>query len=176
MKNLDPQIDTTKTKEVALYIVKPSFTEPEYSIRIVSKRNEFFIEARIYNKNLWESMLKNNSGVGSMPESNFYLSPISNSFKNKLIMAFSEVIKKNQEILNSIKPKKLSKGYTEGPTVFDGTSYEYRINDNGTILNTTIKKELEGRDFDFLIVSTCKQMVSDLINNCFSESKYRTIE
>ena len=46
-KRLNPKIDTLQEKEVLLFIAKPSFVEPEYSVRVIDKANQSFLEVRL---------------------------------------------------------------------------------------------------------------------------------
>jgi len=56
MKSLQPQIDSLQGKQVLLYIAKPSFVDPEHSIRLIDSHNQFFLEARILELNLWDEL------------------------------------------------------------------------------------------------------------------------
>ena len=57
-KCLNPKIDTLHEKEVLLFIAKPSFVNPEYSIRVLDKANQTFLEVRSIEKNLWNEIFR----------------------------------------------------------------------------------------------------------------------
>lgn len=181
-KRLFPQIDTVLTKEVVLFCEMPAFDNPEQSLRIVEIGNQSFIEVRILKKNLWIelNMIKPNDSLSV--ETSYYRAPISNSFKNKMLATYSKVIVLHED---TIKPKKIirkSFGYykgkligedvVEGSDVFDGTSYEFRINDSGAKSSTIIRCPLGTDDFRYQVSMANFQIINDLKSNNFNESKY----
>ena len=160
---LNPQIDTLKEKEVALFVSRPSSSEPEYSIRIIDKGNQSFIEARILGKNLWQSQFKQNRQTDTLPvNAYFYSASVSSSFRNKMIQVFSKIIVLNQ---NREKPN--------APRIFDGTCYEFRINNNGEIVSTLIDSELKYTDLEYQVAMTNFRIVEALKKQSFHESVYQ---
>ena len=172
-KRLYPKVDTATTKEVALFISKPSFVEPEYSIRIIDTGNQSFIEARILEKNLWHEQFNRNKQADSMSvRTHFYSAPVSNLFRNKIIKAFSKIIIANE---NKVKANELpnTSGIYKGPRIFDGTCYDFKINDNGKLIATTIDDELKYNDFEYRVVMTNLRIVDVLKRHFFNDSVYQ---
>jgi len=172
-KRLYPKVDTATTKEVALFISKPSFVEPEYSIRIIDIGNQSFIEARILDKNLWHEQFKQNKQTDSLSvESYCYSAPVSTTFRNKVVVAFSKIIVLNQ---NKIKANELpnASGIYKGRQIFDGTCYEFKINDNGKILSTTLADELKYNDFEYQVAMTNLRIIDALKRHFFNDSVYK---
>jgi len=162
-KRLYPKVDTATTKEVALFISKPPFVEPEYSIRIIDIGNQSFIEARILEKNLWHEQFKQNKQTDSLSvESYCYSAPVSEIFRNKMIKAFSKIILANEN------RKKIS-----GPRFFDGTCYDFTIIDNGKIISTKIDYELKYNDFEYQVATTNLRIVDALKRHFFNDSVYK---
>ena len=77
-KKLDPEVDSTTTKVVAVYVMKPSFKSPESSIRVIDINNKSFIEARFFNSNLWEAMISQSPDKFSSISTNYFYASISN--------------------------------------------------------------------------------------------------
>lgn len=170
-KRLDPETDTTTTKVVALNIMRPSFTLPESSIRIVDICNLSFIEVRIMEKNFWEELISNNSGKAFSKVTSFFSKPISDAFRNKIVMSFSKIIETNQAPSDSsILQKKV--GSDVRIRLYDGIVYEFRAIKNGNSISTLIKRELKPNDFDYKIMEICSQITNDLKNGYFNESNY----
>lgn len=181
-KRLFPQIDTTSTKEIVLFYEMPSFDNPEQSLRIVEIGNQSFIEARILERNLWIELNRIKPNDSLSVETCYFAASISNSFKNKMLATYSKVIVFHK---NTIRPKKIirksfryhngkviGEDEVEGPDIFDGTSYEFRINDSGIMSNTKIRCPLGSNDFRYIVSMTNLQIINDLKNNSFNESKY----
>ena len=181
-QRLFPKIDTTTTKEVALFCATPSFDSAEQSIRIVEIGNQSFIEARVLENNLWGELQKIKANDSLSIKTYLFSAPVSISFRNKMLVAFSKVIVLHK---STLKPKKIirkSFGYqngkligedeVEGPDIFDGTSYLFRINEIGSISNTKISCPLGSDDFRNLVSMANMQIIDDLKNKSFVESKY----
>jgi len=181
-KRLYPRIDTIITKEIVLFCAEPSFKTPEQSIRIIETGNQFFIEARILEKNLLDELHRINPNESLSIDTHFISSPVSETFKNRMLDAFSKLIVYQR---STIKPKKITKTTIEyrngkkitieekeGPDFFDGTSYFFRTNENGVSTETKISCPLDANDFRNLVSTTNLQIIKDLMNNSFNESKY----
>jgi len=181
-KHLFPKIDTTTTKEIVLFCATPLFDSAEQSIRIVEIGNQSIIEVRVLEKNLWGELHKIKASDSLSIKTYLFSAPVSESFRNKMLVAFSKVIVLHN---STIKPKKIirkSFGHqngkligedeVEGPDIFDGTSYLFRINEIGSISNTTISCPLGSDDFRYLVSMANMQMINDLKNDLFNESKY----
>lgn len=170
-KRLCPVIDTTTTKEIVLFISTPASVKPEHSIRIVEIGNQSFIEARILERNLWDELsilTKENDSLSI--KTSLFITPVSNSFRNKMVMTFSKVIVLDE---NTIKPKDFQEvDGTRHIQIFDGTTYEFIIKDNGVLSHAKIRYELDSTDFRYQVSNTNLQIINDLKNNSFNESKY----
>lgn len=181
-KRLFPKIDTATTKEIVLFCERPSFDNPEQSLRIVVIGNQSFIEARMLERNLWIELNRIKPSDSLSVETCFFSAPISNSFRTKILETFSRVIVFHN---STIKPKKIIKrtfGYqngkligedeVEGPDIFDGTSYLFRLNDNVISPTIIIGCSLGSNDFRYQVSMANLQIINDLKNNLFVESKY----
>jgi hypothetical protein len=181
-KRLFPKIDTATTKEIVLFCERPSFDNPEQSLRIVVIGNQTFIEARILERNLWNELNRIKPSDSLSVETCFFSAPISNSFRAKMLEIFSKVIVLHK---STIKPKRVIKKTVEykkgkwvtveekeGPDFFDGTLYLFRTNDNGNMSNTTIACPLGSDDFRYQVSMANLQIINDIKNNLFVETKY----
>jgi len=172
VKRIYPVIDTTTTKEIVLFIATPPSVKPEHSIRIVDIGNKSFIEVRILERNLWDELSKLTKQNDSLSIKTYlFITPISGSFRNKMLMAFSNVIVLDE---NRIKPKNYQTvdGTIHGLQIFDGTTYEFVINKNGILSQSKIQYDLDSTDFRSRIAMTNLQIINDLKNNSFNEFKY----
>lgn len=159
---LCPEVDTSTTKVVVLFIAKPSSTDPECSIRIIDKGNESFIEARILGMNLWEEQYKQKKQADSLSiESSFYSVPVSRSFRYKMFAAFKKVIELHE---NRIKPN--------GIQLYDGICYEFMVNNNGNKLFAKIDYNLKYDDFRDQVASTNLRIIDVMRRHSFNESAY----
>ncbi|MFZ4799964.1 MAG: hypothetical protein ACOYMA_20915 [Bacteroidia bacterium] len=162
-KRLYPKIDTLKEKEVLLFIAKPSFVDPEYSIRIVDKANKPFLEVRLIEKNLRNELFRLKClgiQVVSVKTDSFSIA-ISPSFRNRILSTFIRAIEINE---NRKKPS--------GPRFFDGICYEFRVNECGKSSSVEIYYELEKSYIENSIAMTNFQIVTDIRTNLFDELKY----
>ena len=160
---LCPEVDTSTTKVVVLFIAKPSSTDPECSIRIIDKGNESFIETRILGMNLWEEEFKQKKQSDSLSvETSFYSAPVSRSFRDKILAAFTKVIELHE---NRIKPN--------GIQLYDGTCYEFMINSNGNRVFALINYSLKYDDFRDQVASTNLRIIDTMRRHSFNESAYK---
>lgn len=161
-KRLQPQIDTLQGKQVLLYIAKPSFVDPEHSIRLIDSCNQPFLEAHILERNLWDeltNMSKKGDTIISLKTHSISI-PVSQKFKNKMFKVFSEVIKLNE-----------SRKKPNGPITFDGTLCEFVISENGGT-TSTVDYDLEKKEFDYKVSVVNLQIINDMRNGTFKESNY----
>lgn len=162
-KSLFPKKDTLHEKEVLMFIAKPSFVNPEYSIRITEKANQSFLELRILEKNLWNELFRLRR-IGSSElslQTHLFSIPISNTFKNEMINVFSKAISMNE-----------SRQKPSEPRTFDGTCYEFQIKECGNYSTIKIDYELDKSYLEFKVAETNNKIVKDIIDNTFIESKY----
>ncbi len=162
-KRLYPKVDSKKGNEVLLFVAKPSFVKPEYSLRIVEKANQSFLELRILEKNLWNELFRlRTMGASEITLSTqFYSIVISEFFKNKMLDAFSKAISANE---NRVKPS--------GPRTFDGICYEFHTFECEKQSIIKIDYNLERDDIENVIAFTNYQIANDIRNSSFEESKY----
>ena len=170
-KRLDPAVDTTTTKVVALYVMRPSFKSPESSIRIIDINNKSFIETRFFSSNLWEAMISYNPEKLMSLSTNYFTSPISNSFTNRMLENFTKVIENNKSDDESEKLKKIP-GQSVRIRLYDGTIYEFEVNNDMSVKHTIIKREPIIGDLYYKVTTTNDQILNDLKNGTFNESKY----
>ncbi len=158
-EHLFPQIDTLIEKEVVLFFAKPSFN-PEYSIRIVERGNQSFIEGRSLEKNLWSELLEHIKKQDEKSFSlnvSFYSKLISNNFKDRMLTS----------IANLIHNKKIN---DELPV--DGISYDFRIFDKRERVRSVEVNSPKSGTIDDNMVNLCTQMINDLKSQSFDETKY----
>jgi hypothetical protein len=162
-KRLYPKVSSDNEKQVLMFVAKPSFVKPEYSLRIVEKANQSFLELRIIEKNLWNELFRlRTMGASEITLSNqFYSIVISEFFKNKMLDAFSNAISANE---NRVKPS--------GPRTFDGTCYEFYTFECGKEYTIKIDYNLEKNDIENVIAIANDQIANDIRNGLFAESKY----
>jgi len=179
-KYLSPPIDTTSTKEIALFIGLYTYPIPEYSIRIIKSCNQFSIEARIFEKSLLKSLSDHKlsilEGKDVSPfsiETFTYIIPISDSLKVRFLSTFDKVISYDDD---SIKPKATITidGLVSGVMLYDGPTYEFTISDK-VHSQMDIQYPLESSDFRTQVVNTFFQIINDLKNKSFDELKYMNI-
>jgi len=176
-KYLSPPIDTMSTKEVAFYMVLESYPIPEHSIRIIQSGNNFSIEARIFEKNFSKALsdyklpiLQGKEVTPFSIETFTYIIPISDSLKNRMLSTFSKVITYDDD---SIAPKVTinANGSLSGVMLYDGPTYTFTINDK-VHSQMDILYPLDSTDFRYQVVNTIFQLINDMKNKSFDESKY----
>ena len=174
-KYLSPPIDTSTTKEVAFYW-GATYPKPEHSIRIIKSFNQFAIEARIFEKNLLRSRTDYDllilAGKEVSPfsiETFTYITPITDSLKDRILRTFYNVISYNDD---SIKPKaKKVNGTVSGVMLYDGPTYKFAINDT-VHSQMKIRYQIDSSDFRYQVINTIYQIINDIKNKSFDESKY----
>jgi hypothetical protein len=173
---LNPPIDTTTTKEIAFFMGASTYPIPEHSIRIIKSRNKFSIEARIFGKNLSKVITENELSILQGKNKDSYtietftsIKPISDSMKEKMLIVFNKVITYNDDSVKSM--VKLNADGTTSLMIYDGPIYKFRVN-NKDHLQMDIQYPLDSTDFRSLVVKTNFQIINDLKNNSFYESKY----
>lgn len=176
-KYLSPPIDTTTTKEIAFFMGASTYPIPEHSVRIIKSHNKFSIEARIFGKNLLKVMSDYKGSVLRGNDKNSYsietftsIIQISDSMKDKMINVFKKVITYNDD---SVKPKLTlnADGSISGVRLYDGPTYQFIINKK-VPSQMNIDYDLDSTDFRSLVIQTNLQIINDLKNNSFDESKY----
>jgi len=167
-KRLNPVIDTMTTKEIASFTAIATDV-PEHSIRIVEKNSQLFIEVRVLERNL----AKEYYSIGKKPDSLKtieFTKPISNAFRNKVVKAFYKVID-----LNSKTKKPISYQDANGDIhlrLYDGPIYEFTVKDNDSCSSAKIEYDLDPTDFRYTVEITNLQLITDIKNGTFNESKY----
>jgi len=167
-KRLNPVIDTLTTKEIALFTAIATDV-PEHSIRIVEENSHLFIEVRILEKNLAKEYYSIGKKIEFLKTIEF-TKTISNSFMNKVVKAFYKVID-----LHSKTNKSASYQDANGDVhlkLYDGPIYEFTVKDNNIWSSAKIEYDLDPTDFRYTVVITNLQLINDLKNGTFSESKY----
>lgn len=163
-KHLYPPVDSLTTTELSLFVVFPE-VNPNSSLRLIVKKNgESYLEVRSLEKNVWVEVLTsfvNHCYKPMMLKVNSFSAPINNQFENRMLCVYNKVITLHN---NRIKSKE--------NMIFDGTSYVFTTDNNGKKISTTINSDLESTDYRFLVSNTNLQIINDLKNGTFSESKY----
>jgi hypothetical protein len=102
---------------------------------------------------------------------NYFSEPISNSFKNKILVNFSKVIENNKSDDESEKLKKIP-GQSVRIRLYDGTIYEFEVNNDMSVKHTIIKREPIIGDLYYKVTTTNDQIINDLKDGTFNELKY----
>lgn len=99
-----------------------------------------------------------------------FTKPISTTFRNKLLMAFYKVID-----LHSKTNKSVSYQDANGDVhlrLYDDPIYKFTVKDNDSWSSAKIEYDLDPTDFRYTVAITNLQLINDLKNGTFSESKY----
>lgn len=164
-EHLFPNIDTLIANEIALFYSKPSF-EPEYSIRIVERGDQFDIEGRFLEENLWSELLERFINQDKKPFSvkvSLNSMQISSEFKERVVATFENLIHCNRTIDDSDNVQ------------FDGISYVFIIFDKSDRVNTIETDNPKPGTLENDLANLFTQMANDLKTQSFNEAKYRAM-
>lgn len=176
IKRMFPATDTTSSKILATYLAVTDL-EAEHSIRIIQVGNQSYIEAHIVEKNLQKELslygsdflrMKENVPFNIKTTENIAL--ISNSFRDKMLKVFARVIEMTKIARDPTNT--LNADGTITLMAYDGPTYEFTTHDNRKLSCAEIIYPLDSTDFRYLVTKTNQQLVNDLMNNLFDESKY----
>jgi len=160
-EHLFPKIDTLIAKEIVLFYAKPAFS-PEYSIRIIERGNQTFIEARFLEKNLWYELFEH---YKRQDEKSFFINVslysklISYNFKERMLATFKSVIH-NKKIKD------------ENTVSVDGISYSFLIFDKSEKVRSIEVNTPESNTIEDNMANLFTQMINDLKSESFDEAKY----
>lgn len=160
-EHLSPKIDTLIAKEIVLFFAKPSFS-PEYSMRIIERGNQTFIEARFLEKNLWYELFEH---YKRQDEKSFFINVslcsklISHNFKERMLATFKSVIH-NKKIND------------ENTVSVDGISYSFLIFDKSEKVRSVEVNTPDSGAIEDNMVNLFTQMINDLKSESFDETKY----
>jgi hypothetical protein len=163
-KHLYPPVDSLTTRELALFVVFPE-VEPNSSLRLIDKNGKTYLEVRSLEKNLWVETLTSFANHSYTPinlKVNVYSTIVSQQFANNMVEAFNEVIARQNS-----QPK------PEPYSIYDGTIYDFSINDNGKIASVSINADVDSTDVRMQVVTANLQIITDLKNDSFDQSKYQ---
>ncbi len=151
--------------EIIFFMARPSFKIPEYSLSVVEINSKFYIRARILEKNLWEelSQAKEKKQQLSPVQTPVYSRSISSSFKDSLLNTFRKSIL-------SYKKKKKPEGVI---CWFDGTVFEFNVFLGNTLDHIKIDDDLKDNDYEKKSIILLDQIINDLKDGSFDESKYK---
>jgi hypothetical protein len=161
-EHLFPNIDTLVANEIVLFYVIPSFAT-EYSIRIIERGDQSYIEGRSLEKSLWYELLRRFTDHDDKPFSvNVSLNsmPISNKFKERMLDAFNDLMISNKAIGNC------------GELQFDGIIYVFSIFDINGKVSTIESHSPEPGIIENDLANLFTQMANDLKSHSFEEVKY----
>lgn len=164
-EHLFPNIDTLIANEIALFYSKPSF-EPEYSIRIVERGDQFDIEGRFLEENLWSELLERFINQDKKPFSvkvSLNSMQISSEFKERVVATFENLRHCNRTIDDSDNVQ------------FDGISYVFIIFDKSDRVNTIETDNPKPGTLENDLANLFTQMANDLKTQSFNEAKYRAM-
>jgi hypothetical protein len=161
-EHLFPNIDTLVTNEIVLFYAKPSF-EREYSIRIIERGDQLYIEGRFLERILWNEVFERYRKQDNKPFSiNVSLNsiPISNKFKEKMLDTINNLTSNNKaiDICDKIQ--------------FDGISYVFIIFDKNERVSTIETRSPKPGSIENDMANLFTQMANDLESQSFEEVKY----
>jgi hypothetical protein len=158
-KYLAPQIDTLTENEIVLFYAKPSF-EPEFSIRIIERGNQCFIEGRFIDKNIWLDLIEHyikKEKKAIQVEVCLYTMPISNDFQEKILANVASVIQ-NKKITDEM--------------LLDGTSYEFWTFDKINRVRSVEVNSPDSGTIEETLIKFFMRITNDLRSQTFDEKKY----
>jgi hypothetical protein len=164
-EHLSPNIDTLVAHERALFYAKPSFN-PEYSIRIVERGNQSYIEGRFLEKNLWYELFERFMRQDIEPFSvNVSLNSmaISKKIKERMLVAFNNLIYSTKAIDNCEMVQ------------FDGISYVFILFDKNQVISTIEARSPKPGTIENDIANLFTQIARDLKSQSFDEEKYSAL-
>lgn len=164
-EHLFPNIDTLVTNEIVLFYAKPSF-EREFSIRIVERGDQLYIEGRFLERILWDEVFERYRKQDNKPFSiNVSLNsmPITNKFKERMLDAFNNLTRNNKAIDNCDNLQ------------FDGISYVFIIFDKNERVSTLETRSPKFGSIENDMANLLTQMANDLESQSFEEAKYSTM-
>lgn len=163
-EHLFPNIEKLGVNEIVLFYAKPSL-EPEYSIRIVERGDQSYIEGRFLEKNLWYELLRHFINHNENPFSvNVSLDSmqISNKFKERMLDAINNLINYDKAITDC------------NDLVFDGIRYVFAIFDKNERVSTIEIRSPEPGTLEYDLANLFTQMANDLKSQSFDEVVYIT--
>lgn len=92
-----------------------------------------------------------------------------NNFSVSVSEQFSKMI---LVVFNKVKLWNCNKINSKKNWVYDGTSFDFRINDNGKITIISFNSDLDSTDYRLQVANTNLQIINDIKNGSFDELKY----
>jgi hypothetical protein len=162
-KHLYPTVDSLTTKELAVFVLSPH-VKPNASLRLIERNAKFYIETRILDKNISAEVImafKNRNYKQLKLQSDCFTVEVSDVFKTQMLDAFRQTV--NQMFVDLI-PKKIE--------IYDGTNYNFWLNEGAKTTSKIIQEDGDDRYYGWRLAKLNLQIIDDLKNGVFEESKY----
>lgn len=159
-KRLNPALTNYKIKAQLFFQVTYD-PLPERSLRLIDAENNSFLEARILNKNLHESLSiysRNYKSKTDIIKVTYHRVNVSKQFRNNMLYCSNKVL--------------CIKDPVRKPQLYDGMYFKYRTNTNGSWRTKTIAWELDKKSFEYQVSTTNMQIIEDIRTGTFDETKY----
>jgi hypothetical protein len=150
--------DTVDFKREILFISKPSFSSPEYSVAVEKKGDSSMLKLRSFKSNYWELVFSNrrNDTVMVISKIDSFTVSVTGPFSDKLISIFQIVLQDDPD-LNVMKFD-----------VYDGTTYN--------ISNKKYERVIRENNFVYKnyynLVVLCESIANAIKTGDFKESFY----
>jgi len=162
-KHLYPSVDSLTTKELAVFVLSPH-VKPNASLRLIERNARFYIEVRIMYKNVSAEVIqafRNNCYDQLELHTDSFTVEMSEDFKNRMLVAFRQTV--NQKFVDLF-PKRIE--------IYDGTNYIFWMNEGAKTTSKIIQEDGDDRYYGWRLAKLNLQIIDDLKNGVFEESKY----
>ncbi len=162
-KHLYPIVDSLTTKELAVFVLSP-LVKPNASLRLIERNAKAYIEARILYKNVSSEVItafKSHNYKQLIIQTDSFTVEVSQCFKTKMLDAFRRTV--NQKFVDLF-PKKI--------VVYDGTNYNFWLNEDAKTTAINIQEDGDARYYGWKFAKLNLQIIDDIKNGVFDESKY----
>lgn len=166
-KHLYPSVDSLTTKELAVFVLSPP-VKPNASLRLIERNGKAYIEVRILHKNISNAVIsafRDHNYKQLKLQSDSFSVEIRDSFKTKMLDAFRQTV--NQKFVDFY-PKKIE--------IYDGTNYNFWLKEGAKTTSKGIREDGDARYFGWQFAKINLQVIDDIKNGVFNESKYEIIK
>jgi hypothetical protein len=162
-KHLYPQVDSLISHELAVFVVFP-YAEPNSSLRLIEKNEKYYLEVRLVQKNVNAEVIRAFANHRytplTLPTDSFCVQ-VSEKFKNSMLVVFRKTV---HEKFTDLFPKQIQ--------IYDGTNYNFWINENAKTTSKTICEDGDAMYFGWKVAKINLQLIMDVKTSLFDETKY----
>ena len=162
-KYLYPPVDSLTTKELAVFVLFPN-EKPNSSLRVIERKSKTYIEVRILHKNVGVELLtafKSHNYRQLALQSDSFTVEVSKYFKFRILEAFRKTV--NEKFIDMF-PRKIE--------IYDGTIFNFWFNENTKTTSKNIREDGNSMYFGWKFAKINLQIIDDIKNGVFEESKY----